>query len=343
MRYIIFGAGAVGSVYGGLLSHLGRNVILVGRSEHVARIQTHGLVVQQIRETLQVPIIATDTLSSIIPHPDDVLFVCVKSPQTAESLIQLKAHFPPHIRVVSFQNGVDNEPQLSTHFTQVYGALVNVNANFISPGVVRRTILDQIYFGKYPTGTDELTATLAADAAALGFRTGEHPKIVNLKWGKLLANLNNATLSLQNLWLQRALSIPENVALMERVVREGMRVLDTAGIDYTDDLGFFDIRVQVESMVRNHGSTAAVLVDTPEHERSYPSTWQDLRLDRPVTEVEWLNGEIVRLGKRFGVPTPCNSVLREGVLASVREHSGPGKYTLIQLLTAIEDEERRRE
>ncbi|HNJ41941.1 MAG TPA: ketopantoate reductase C-terminal domain-containing protein, partial [Acidobacteriota bacterium] len=108
-------------------------------------------------------------------------------------------------------------------------------------------------------------------------------------------------------------------------------------------LGFFDIRVQVESMVRNHGSTAAVLVDTPEHERSYPSTWQDLRLDRPVTEVEWLNGEIVRLGKQFGVPTPCNSVLREGVLASVRDHSGPGKYTLIQLLTAIEDEQRRSE
>ncbi|MBX7221520.1 MAG: ketopantoate reductase family protein [Blastocatellia bacterium] len=333
MRYIIYGAGAVGSCYGGLLHYAGKSVVLIGRTDHVQAIRQHGLILERIGETLTLPVPATDDVTAISPLPGDVILLAVKSPQTAEAIETLGNWFPSKTPIVSFQNGVRNESWLAERFQTVYSALVNFNGNYLGPGRVRRTIMDQVVFGLYPQGTDAITAKLTADARLIGFRSVEHAQVMNLKWGKLLSNINNATLALQGLWLQKALSLPENVEFMRQVSAEGMQVAEAAGIDFSDPTGTYDVRQQIDRMISAH--RPGTNQEIPEEERSYPSTYQDLRLGRTVTEVDFLNGEIVKLGQQLGIPTPYNSTLLESVHQCVQEKSGPGRFQLPALKSLV--------
>ena len=166
---------------------------------------------------------------------------------------------------------------------------------------------------------------ITADLSTAGFRVECHPQVMNLKWWKLLLNVNNALLALLGSWLQKAHSDPNIYPLMADVMGESLSVLRKANIHPQAPQGLPPIEATIEKL-RNGGF--ACEYDLPAERRTYPSTWQDLRLQRQATEVDFLNGEIVRLGKDLGVPTPLNSILVNLIHLAVEHKDPPGKYTL---------------
>ena len=110
---------------------------------------------------------------------------------------------------------------------------------------------------------------------------------------------------------------------MADVMGESLSVLRKANIHPQAPQGLPPIEATIEKL-RNGGF--ACEYDLPAERRTYPSTWQDLRLRRHATEVDFLNGEIVQMGKNLGVPTPLNAELLCLIDEAVQRRDQPGKY-----------------
>ncbi|MEW6733170.1 MAG: ketopantoate reductase family protein [Acidobacteriota bacterium] len=330
MRYIVYGAGAIGSALGGLLANLGRPVVLVTRTAHAHAIAKSGLIIHTKEKRLQVKVMAIESLAEITCTTDDIILLTNKTQDTMSAITQLASWARPDTPIVCLQNGVRNESMAATRFSQVIGGLVNFNANFLAPGVVERTMWNLIALGCYPEGINPLVEAIANDFREVGFDTHCYPQIMRAKWGKLIANLNNATNAITNTYLQQALSNPSHKEFMAQVMAEGIMVLDRAGIPL-DDGGLYDIRARLAAVYNQPAQPADDSSEIDPLDRSYPSTWQDLTLGRKQLEVRFFNGEIVALGVSLGLNTPYNSVLLEVVENMAVKGEKPGRYRLAEL------------
>ena len=155
-----------------------------------------------------------------------------------------------------------------------------------------------------------------------------------MKWGKLVANLNNATTTLTGYWLERAMADTEMRRLMLAVREEGLRVLDAAGIaveppaNEPSPIRIREMTEKLKELPKRQYDPAAA---PPNEARTFSSMWQDLHLGRKSNEAKFLNGEIVTLGSRYGVPTPYNSTLMELVNRMFTERLEPGLYSPAEL------------
>jgi 2-dehydropantoate 2-reductase len=281
----------------------------------------------------RIKVSAIEDLRGFKSRPDDVLLLTVKSQDTEAAAKQLSGIYGPTTVIVSLQNAVRNEEILTRQFQQVYGGLVEFSGNYLSPGLVEHTRNNLVAVGRYSEGVDPAAERIAADLTTAGFRVECHSKVMNLKWWKLLLNVNNALLALLGSWLQKAHSDPNIYPLMADVMGESLSVLRKANIHPQAPQGLPPIETTIEKL-RNGGF--ACEYDLPAERRTYPSTWQDLRLRRHVTEVDFLNGEIVRVGKDLGVRTPLNSALIKLIHLAVEHKSPPGKYSPEQIRSLFE-------
>ena len=327
-RYIVFGAGAIGSILGAALHRSGQDAVLVGRGSHVQAIRKEGLQLISEGVLRRIKVSAIADFRGLKPRSDDVLLLTVKSQDTEAAAKQLSGIYGPRTSIVSLQNAVRNEEILARQFQQVYGGLVEFSGNYLSAGLVEHTRNNLVAVGRYPAGVDPVAERIAADLTAAGFRVKCHPQVMNLKWWKLLLNVNNALLALLGCWLQKAHSNPNVYLLMADVMGESLSVLRKANIQPQAPQSVPPIEATIEKL-RNGGF--ACEYDLPAERRTYPSTWQDLRLQRQATEVDFLNGEIVRLGKSLGFPTPLNSVLVKLIHLAVEHKDAPGKYSPEQI------------
>ena len=162
MRFVVYGAGAIGGVVGGRLAEAGHEVVLIARGTHHDAIRDDGL-------RLITPDAEPRTLSiPVAPHPagidfraDDVVLLAMKSQHTGKALRDLAETAPPTVTVVAVQNGIANEPAALRLFEDVYGVCVVCPALHLEPGVVEAHatpltgILD---IGRYPNGVDARAA-----------------------------------------------------------------------------------------------------------------------------------------------------------------------------------------
>jgi 2-dehydropantoate 2-reductase len=168
VRYVVYGAGAVGGVIGAHLHLAGLATTLVARGAHLARIREHGLVLDRAEGREAVPVPAVDGAAAIAWSGDTVVLLCVKSHQTAAALDDLAAHAPSDTVMVSAQNGIANEPAVLRLFEATYAVCVMLPATHLEPGVVVQKshptpgILD---VGRVPEGVDAGTDAIAADCA----------------------------------------------------------------------------------------------------------------------------------------------------------------------------------
>ena len=194
MRYVIYGAGAVGGVIGGHLARAGVPVTLIARGEHLDRIRADGLVLDSHTGRYVVEAPATDTAAEVAWTDDTVVLLTVKSQQTDAALDDLAAHAPPDVVVVAAQNGVANERAILRKFAHTYAITVMLPSTHLAPGVVVQKchptpgILD---IGGVPAGTDALAGSVAADLRAAGFESVPRPDIMAWKHRKLLMNLGH--------------------------------------------------------------------------------------------------------------------------------------------------------
>jgi 2-dehydropantoate 2-reductase len=331
-RYVIAGAGAIGIAVGGLLERSGSRVKLLARPAFQAALAT-GVTIRLEEGEFVYVAEAVASCSEIKPEPGDVVLLTTKSQATEALAGDLASVFDRMTPVVCLQNAIRNEEIVSRRFARVYAGLVFMSAVQLVPELItvpgRRTVA----VGIYPSGVDGISQSICSDFSRAGIEAVASRYVMAMKWGKLIANLNNATHAITGYWLERGSTDPEMRSLMAEVREEGLRVLDAAGIAVEPPKGEpspVPIRKMTEAL-KQGAKVAENPESLPVEKRTYASMWQDLRLGRRSHEAEFLNGEIVEIGKRVGIATPYNSTLLGVIDRMFDERLDPGIYTPAEL------------
>ncbi len=329
MSYVIYGAGAIGSVLGAHLVRAGRRVTLIARPAHVAAIRMRGLTIRGTTPIDGLRIDAVERFADARLGTDTIILLTMKTNDTAAAL-DAAGDALSNLPVVCFQNGVHNERLATERGLHGYGGVVRCPATFIEPGIVTQNGPAAFGIGRLPAGSDALCDRVAADLRADGLTATVHDDIMAAKWSKVLTNLSGAYLAVTGLSLQQALASEASRAFMADLLDEGVRALNAGDIRFESP----DSIAQQIAALRAPGDREVRVTD---HEDSVPrpSVWQDLYLRRGKTEVDYRNGEIVRLGAQVGVPTPLNALLVERCRHMARERIQPGAETLASLRASL--------
>jgi 2-dehydropantoate 2-reductase len=319
MRFVIYGAGAVGGTIGARLHLAGRDVLLIARGAHLEVLRRDGLhfATPDDAQRLRIPVAGSPSDDEIAITADDVVFLTMKTQDTAPALLELRGVVDPAAAIVCAQNGVENERLALRQFANVYGMCVYLPAQHLEPGSVQAFaspttgVLD---LGRTPHGVDERASQIAAALAQSGFASQARSDIMRWKYSKLLANLGNATDVLFGPGRApdfRARPDPGDVRARARA--EALACYEAAGIERTDDQAAA-ARHEAMSPLRPVGATP--------HRGG--SSWQSLERRSGSIETDYLNGEIVLLGRLHGVPTPVNEALRDVAAQMTRDGAAPG-------------------
>jgi 2-dehydropantoate 2-reductase len=333
VRYIIIGAGAVGGTIGGCLALAGHEVALVARGAHLEALRDGGLRLGTPRGTDIVRVPAIGGPDEIALTPSDVLVVATKS-QDSVAVLSEWASRPvkgggtasQHLPVICAQNGVANEPFALRRFRRVYGMCVWLPATHVAPGEVAahgQPLAGLLWVGRYPGGTDETIEQIGADLAGSRFLAPVTADVMRWKYRKLLGNLNNAIDALCGDRGRRRGEAPAGAAreLEDGVTAEGTAVLDAAGIGYATP-------AEVRAVRGSHVDFGPVAGTT----YGGGSSWQSLTRGTGSIEADFLNGEIVLLGREHGVPTPVNEALQRLANRAAADRLPPGSLTPEEVL-----------
>ena len=324
VRFVIYGAGAVGGVLGARLHQSGHEVMLIARGAHHDAIARDGLrfYTPTERVTLRIPV-APDPATARI-EPDDVVILATKSQDTWGALLALRAAVPEGgVPVVCMQNGVENERVALRLFREVYGAVVLAPTAHLEPGVVlayAAATTGSLDVGRYPHGIDERCVAICEGIERSRFSATPREDIMRLKYAKLLLNLGNAVQAILGA------EEPEGATeLTTRVMAEGVEVLEAAGIEFADE-GVMDVEER---------SRRWRVGDVEGYPRGGGSTWQSLTRHTGAVETDFLNGEIVLEARRLGMPAPVNELLQTLTAQMARESRAPGWLSPAEVLERI--------
>ncbi|RKG89850.1 2-dehydropantoate 2-reductase [Corallococcus terminator] len=305
----VFGAGSIGCYVGGRLAANGAPVRFIGRERVVAEVRAHGLHLTDWRGAdLKVPAsqVRIDTGQEALGTADLVL-VTVKSAATEEAGRTLASRLKAGASVISFQNGLHN--------AQVLRGLLP--GRTVLTGMVPFNVAAQgqgaFHAGSEGTLEVEQHALLAPylDAfARAGLPLKQHADIGAVQWAKLLLNLNNAINALANLPLKEELSQRAWRRCVALAQHEALAVLDVARVKPAKLTP-----LPPHWIPRLLGMPDAVFAVLAKKmlaidPKARSSMWDDLHAGRK-TEVDYLNGEVVRLAHQHRVAAPVNSRLVE--------------------------------
>jgi 2-dehydropantoate 2-reductase len=310
MEVAVLGAGAIGSLVGARLYQAGASVRLIGRPAHVAAIQQGGLLLRNNSNSERVAIPAATSLAG----PVGVVLLTVKS-QDVRDACQAIAQLPSTATVVTMQNGVrsDDEAAAVLGRDRIVGCVLNVSATYLEPGVVEQNTAALLQVGA-PFAESVERVGPVIEMLRRGVRTQLVPDIARARWTKLMANLNNAIMTITGLPIGTALRHPGLAPLAIATIREGVKTARAGGkrLDHSRRARAFRLiaALPFELSVLIFGPRLAG--GFPPDSQFGPSTLQSLKRGSS-SELDYLNGEIVSLGERIGRPTPVNSgLLRAG-------------------------------
>lgn len=290
MRFLIFGAGALGSVVAARLADI-HEVSLLGRKEHVDAINECGLRVTGHTEVLQKKINAAANLATIDGAPPDAILITVKAYDTRSAVRALSNYWNKPI-FVSLQNGLGNEEAIAEHATKVLGAVINQGATFIGPGEVFHAGSAEIDFGPFAGTTNEDAETVAAAFREVGFPAQAKQDIREKIWAKVI--LNAAVNPLTALLRKRTGELAETEALkpvLKLIVKESVAIAAASGVTL-NETKILDKIVAVAKATRDNKS----------------SMLQDLEKGRR-TEIDAINGELIARAHEHGIACPANELL----------------------------------
>lgn len=285
MKVAVMGAGAVGCYYGGMLARAGHDVILVGRGMHVEAIDRNGLFMdtQAFREHVAV---RASTEAAAVAGAEIVL-CCVKSTDTPAAAAAMAPHLAPDALVISLQNGVDNVEQLQARIAgKVAPAVVYVATEMAGPGHLRHHGR-----GELVVGPATLTDEQASGFADAGIPIVVSDNVLGALWAKLILNCAYNALSAITQMPYGVLWQGEGVqAVMADAVAECQAV------------------ARAEGVMVPAGTWEAIVRIADTMPGQFSSTAQDLARQKR-SEIDHLNGYVVRKGSARGIPTPANRTL----------------------------------
>jgi len=293
-RVAVVGAGAVGCYFGGMLARAGVPVTLIGRASHVDAINREGLFMESgdFRDYIH---LRADTEIEAIGTASIVL-LCVKTIDTETAAAAAAPHLSDDALMVSMQNGVDNIDRIrSATGIEAIPAVVYVAAAMSGPGRVKHSGRGDLVIGEFSAGTGrgnrlERIASVFGDS---GIPCRISDNVASELWTKLVMNCAyNAISALAHSRYALIKDNPLTRGVMRQVITEVVAVATASGVILPD----------VEHLMNAVLELGDAMADATS------STAQDLARRKP-TEVDSLNGYIVRRGAELGLPTPVNGTL----------------------------------
>jgi 2-dehydropantoate 2-reductase len=286
IKVAVMGAGAVGCYFGGMLARAGHEVVLIARPQHVEAIARDGLRMQTTTFDERVRLAASSEPGAV--QGARLVLFCVKSLDTEAAGALLRPHLAPDALVLCLQNGVDNAERLRTVLTgtMVAAAVVYVAVEMAGPGHVRHHGRGELVIE--PSGA---SVAVAQALIAAGIPTEISSNVRGELWAKLILNCAyNAVSAIAQLPYGKTVQGEGIEEVMRDVVAECLAVAQAEGVQVAGDV---------------HASVAKLASSMP---KQFSSTAQDLARGKP-TEIDYLNGLIVKRGEVLGIATPANRVL----------------------------------
>jgi 2-dehydropantoate 2-reductase len=293
-RIAVVGAGAVGCYFGGMLARAGAPVTLIGRAPHVDAINRDGLFIDSIHFKEHVSVSASTELAAV--GDAQLVLFSVKTVDTESTAKLLAPYLATDTNVVSLQNGVDNAERMDfAAGIQAISAVVYIAAEMSGLGQVKHSGRGDLVIGN-PLSNQGASESELAEIAEIFTRAGVPCRVsqnITLElWTKLIMNCAyNALSALSRARYGRLVDDAGSVGVMRQAVSEGVAVGNASGVSLSED--------KLMAAVLELGRVV------PE---ALSSTAQDIARGKP-TEIDSLNGFVVRRGEELGVPTPVNQTL----------------------------------
>jgi 2-dehydropantoate 2-reductase len=299
----VLGAGAVGCYFGGMLARAGVPVTLIGRARHVDAINADGLFLDGLRFQERIPVLASTDVSAT--HDADIVLFCVKTVDTEQAAKLLR----PEALVISLQNGVDNVSRIrAATGIETIPAVVYVAAAMTAPGRLKHSgrgdlVMGDIWGNEHLRGCLPNIATMF-ERAEVPCRISEN--VEGELWTKMIINCAyNAISALGQAKYAALVRDTLTRDLMRQVTEEAIAVARAGGVRLPD--------MDLMDAVWKIGDAMA---------EATSSTAQDIARGNR-TEIDSLNGYIVRRGAELGVPAPANQTLH-ALVKLLEGNSGTG-------------------
>ena len=313
----IFGAGSIGCYLGGRLLEGGASVRFLGRPRYAKMLADQGLTLSEYdREDVHFQQIDFVTETAAI-NACDVIALCVKSQDTAEAAGAIRRH-APHAWVISFQNGISNLETLRQVLPEarISGAVVPFNVTVPQPGRFHRGTDGDLIIG--PTAPDVVTQALTA--ARVGLRVS--PDIDGYLWAKLLVNLNNALNTLSGGPLRDGLLQRDYRRVLIAMIEEGLNVAAAESVTVATFNGRHP-RGLIKLMRKPDWLYTFMMDRIAKIDRTARSSMlDDLTLGRP-SELDYLQGEIVRRAQAHGLDVPVNRAVMDATQTAFSQKKTP--------------------
>jgi 2-dehydropantoate 2-reductase len=285
MKTAILGAGAVGCFFGGMLARAGREAVLVGRASHVEAIRRDGLRMETLTFDEWVPIAAAT--DAVALRGADLVLCCVKSNDTAQAAADMAPHLGPHTVILSLQNGYDNAARLEQALGRpVHPAVVYVATEMAGPGHLRHHGRGELVIGPFARSGD-----VVAEFALAGVPVTIADNVAGQLWAKLVINcVYNGLSAITQLPYGRIAAGAGVAAVFEDIVAECLAVARADGIEVPGD-----IRAAVADIARSMATQKS-------------STAHDVARGR-TSEIDHLNGYVLRRAAQHGIPVPVNRAI----------------------------------
>jgi 2-dehydropantoate 2-reductase len=292
-KIAIVGVGPVGGILGARLAHAGHYVVLCDvQRPHLDAIEREGLSLTGIGElTARCARVAYD-ISELVAFPQvDTIIVATKSSILPRLVPQIARVARPGTRLVSCQNGLDNEEYLAETFgaDRVLRIVVNYGGSQMGDGQIFMSFFNPPnYIGAMTEESEPLARRLAQMMTEAGLETQFTTHIKRYEWEKVILNASlNPVCALTRKPMKDMMDFELTESLAEALLREGVRVAEAAGIEF--DEGFVEGGLQYLKQAGYHRT----------------SMHQDVLRQIP-TEIDWISCKIVEWGRVHGIETPYN-------------------------------------
>jgi 2-dehydropantoate 2-reductase len=293
MKITVVGAGAMGSMTGGLLKEGGENVCLYSTNKkHIERIRKDGLILEGIGGERAVSIEATDVVEDI--GPTDLIIIFVKSYDTEAAAEAAAKIATQETALLTLQNGLGNVEILEKVFgsQMVLAGTSDAAATIVEPGRVRHTANGNIYIGETDGQLTERVEKIVSLFKTTGFKAYASDNVMGLIWTKLIFNLAiNPLGAILRAKCRKLIDNEPSRVAMKLIVEEALRVAEAKGV-----------RLLNENMLQAAYDLSEKNAD------SFCSMAQDI-IKGKKTEIDFISGAVVREGKKIGVNTPINQTM----------------------------------
>jgi 2-dehydropantoate 2-reductase len=314
MKIAVFGAGAIGGYVGGVLAAHGSDVVMIGRAQVQSDIAAHGMTLTDLdgrQDSLAAGRCRYDTDAAAL-WDADIIIVSVKSGATAEAAAQIAKYARPDALMVSFQNGISNADVLRElgGGRPVLAAMVPWNVAMLGAGRFHRGTQGVLMIEDHSRAIPLQTAFNRA-----GVDVELRNNMPAILWGKLLLNLNNAINAVSGLPLRAQLANRDYRLCLAACVEEALQIVAAAKIVPAQISHIPPQKIPGLLRLSNFMYKILMRLTLKVDDKARSSMQDDVRSGR-MTEVEEINGAVVRLAKRLGRAAPYNQKMLQLVQAA---------------------------